>query len=33
MEMLIKGLKQTNSNQEFLSKMAKQAGAKGNGNL
>ncbi len=33
MEMLIKGLKQTTSNQEFLSKMAKKAGEKGNGNL
>ncbi len=33
MQMLIKGLKQTNSNQEFLTKMAKKADEKGNGNL
>jgi transcription termination factor Rho len=31
MDMLIKGLKQTNSNMEFLAKMARKAGEKGNG--
>ena len=31
MDMLIKGLKQTTSNQEFLVRMAKQAQVKGNG--
>jgi len=31
MDMLIKGLKQTTSNQEFLVRMAKQAQTKNNG--
>jgi len=31
MDMLIKGLKQTNSNMEFLAKMARKASEKGNG--
>ena len=31
MDMLIKGLKQTESNMEFLGKMARQASQKGNG--
>jgi len=31
MDMLIKGLKQTDSNMEFLGKMARKASEKGNG--